>query len=191
VTEYVWFAVCTSSCQDMYNNHHQRKLDSQGRVCIPKRIRETYKLDGAKLEFFTENDLIILRRTDGTVFHPRLSIRDGTKGTSPCNFCLCSSCIGFKCPWSFGFVDARNTGEIRPARCRKCTGMSLEYIHDCDFYLSKKQKKIYRARIKKKEPLSSIIRKEIDELKLILKPLMNERKKDELRARLGVKKNPH
>jgi bifunctional DNA-binding transcriptional regulator/antitoxin component of YhaV-PrlF toxin-antitoxin module len=152
----------------MYNNHIHRKVDGRGRITISKNVRDVYGLDGATLEIFTENDLIILRKVDDPHAHRRRSIRDGTKGTSMCNFCICSSCIGFRCPWAFGYVGRGNTGETPPDRCTRCVEKGYTPIHDCDFYNSKKRKKIYRVKFKRKKTKHGKVMSELKEIKELI-----------------------
>jgi AbrB family looped-hinge helix DNA binding protein len=154
---------------EMYNNNIHRKLDARGRLVIPKHIRNVFRLEDGTVEIFTENDLIILRKV--TVHADEISKpRPSARGTSGCNYCICSSCTGFGCPWvSKVYRYGWTIGESIPERCRRCmTTPGMEKIHDCDFYTAKKRTKFYYKRIVKAESKHDILMRELSELKSLL-----------------------
>jgi hypothetical protein len=152
----------------MYDNGH-RKFDARGRLCVPKHIREVYQLENAKVEVFTENDLIIIRKVaDNAERTPRArssafgSLR--IRGTSDCNFCICSSCIGFRCPWA-GTLDRLDVSGKYKIRCEKCSRGEVEPIHDCDFFANRRAKRFYRLIPAKKLTNHGLVMRELREIK--------------------------
>jgi len=150
----------------MYNNKITRKLDSRGRFCIPKNIREVYELETAEIEVFTENDLIIIRK----VIPDEPLPRQRTRETSHCNFCICSSCNGFGCPW-VDKVYRYNLNNYLYNRCSKCVKKGLEKIHDCDFYTAKKRVKFYYKRKIAVKSKYDVVLEELQELKKLVRGL--------------------
>ena len=148
----------------MYNNNCTRKLDNRGRLVIPKHIREVYDLENCRVEIFSENDLICIRKVD-----PERVLNHHARGTSSCNFCLCSSCTGFGCPWIVKIYRYQTDG-LLPWRCHRC-GQDVERfgpIHDCDFYTSRKRKRFYvRRKLNQPSKLDLLI-EDVKELKSIL-----------------------
>jgi hypothetical protein len=155
----------------MYDNGY-RKFDARGRICIPKHIREVYELENAVVDIFTENDLVIIRKvTDNPdrdspgrtsafgLFHRR--------GTSHCNFCICSSCNAFRCPWA-GVFKRLDTSGLYKSRCEKCGCSDIEPIHDCDFYTQRKRKRFYVFKPKKRITNHGLIMRGLRELKELL-----------------------
>jgi hypothetical protein len=150
----------------MYNNNTLRPLDSRGRVVIPKRIRTVYELENAVVEILTENELIILRKPDlDNPTDPKIKKR--SKGTSGCNFCICSTCTGFGCPW-IPKIYRSMVDRYPPKRCWACFEKQQKKIHDCDFYTPKKRKKFYRKKIVKQLTNHDKIMLELAELKGML-----------------------
>lgn len=154
----------------MYNNRIVRKIDSYGRLCIPKNIREVYDFKhGDRFEFFTENDLLCIRKYDPTA----PVVRKYPQGTSHCNFCLCSNCTGYACPWIIEFSRYQTDG-LLPNRCEKCIRMNLKRIHDCDFYTCHKRVRFYAKRKWFfKETNHDKVMRELAELKKILQERSN------------------
>jgi len=152
----------------MYNNHMTRKLDGQGRIVIPIHIRRTYDLKDSYVEIFSENDLICIRKVD-TPPKP-LSIFQRGKGTSGCNFCICSSCTGFGCPWVPEVYRFKwSIGLRTPERCWRCMTKKMDLIHDCDFYTRRKRTKFYvKKRWIHKMSNHDVVMRELAELKRLL-----------------------
>jgi len=152
----------------MFNNN-RRKFDARGRLCVPKHIREVYQLEHAKVEIYTENDLIIIRKVaDNADEIPRTRTSAfgvfRRLGTSHCNFCICQSCLAFRCPWAGVFKRLDITGKFK-ARCEKCSRGELEPILDCDFYNNRRAKKFYALKPKKKITNHGLVMRELREIK--------------------------
>jgi bifunctional DNA-binding transcriptional regulator/antitoxin component of YhaV-PrlF toxin-antitoxin module len=152
----------------MYNNNIVRKLDNHGRLVIPANIRQVYELDNCKVEVFSENDLICIRKTNDKENQTPKS-RKFSKGTSGCNFCICSSCTGWNCPWvrescRYGWT----IGTLSPERCKICMSKDIGLIHDCDFYTRRKRMKFYFKKKVKIKTKHEIVMQELSELKKLL-----------------------
>jgi hypothetical protein len=162
-----------------------RKFDARGRLCVPKHIREVYNLENAKVEVFTEGDLIIFRKVaEGAEQTPRpRSSAFGTSrrvGTSGCNFCICQSCIGFRCPWA-GVYRRLDISGGHKVRCEKCSRGEVKPIHDCDFFTNRRAKKFYALKPKKKTTNHGIVMNALREIRDMIavsrEDERNERKK--------------
>jgi len=153
----------------MYSNNARRKLDTRGRLVIPKYIRDVFDLETGQVEIFTENDLICIRKVADSANGISQS-RPSARGTSYCNYCICSSCNGFGCPWvARVYQTGWSIGQRNPERCRLCVQKRFERIHDCDFYTAKKRKKFYVKRSLRRPSQHEIIIRELSELKKMLK----------------------
>ncbi|MCL1881806.1 MAG: hypothetical protein FWF76_06470 [Oscillospiraceae bacterium] len=118
------------------------------------------------IEIFTENELIILCFVDDTSAHqhrPR-KFRELPKGTSHCNFCICSSCNAFLCPWAGHFKRLDTSGAFK-ARCEKCSAGKVGVIHDCDYYTARKRTKFYKVKKRKKQTQFGIVMRALGEIK--------------------------
>jgi bifunctional DNA-binding transcriptional regulator/antitoxin component of YhaV-PrlF toxin-antitoxin module len=144
----------------VYKNLPVRRVDSRGRFTIPAHIRDVFEVEGADLEILTEGDLIVLRKAEPPTKRP--TIFDGRKGTSGCNYCICSSCTGWGCPWVPQTQRHKWVIGLRsPPRCGRCS----ERIHDCDFYTPRKRKRFYYLKKKRVPTRHSIVMGELRELK--------------------------
>ena len=145
----------------MINNNLIRSVDSSGRLLIPKRIRDIFRLEASRVEIFSENDLICIRRFEG--------FQKITKtGTSGCNRCLCESCSGFGCPWVY--KSWRYDLNQHRERCFICMTRNIGLIHDCDFYKSRRRVKFYLKKpYEFPETKADIIIRELGELRALIR----------------------
>jgi hypothetical protein len=152
----------------MYDNGW-RKFDGRGRICVPKHIREVYALENATVEIFTEGELIILRKVGDSREIGSYPARGANRrrGTSHCNFCICSSCIGFRCPWAGVFKRLDVSGKYK-ARCEKCARGEVEPIHDCDFFANRRAKRFYVYRPKKQETRHGRVMRELRGIRALI-----------------------
>lgn len=158
----------------MMKNKTLRKVDGRGRLVIPKHIRDVFDIEDGYVEFYTENDLICIRRFDSAAATPAVSedVRqfEQLKGTSPCNRCICSSCTGFGCPWvkNYSRYSYAHNSDCFTKRCFRCMSEGVPQIHDCDFYTCRKRMKFYTKRKIKVKSKYDVLIDEIREFKRIL-----------------------